>query len=187
MLHFLQYLDLARSLPDYTAIVFPHCACDARKTGNVIVTISPKSLRLRACTTDGTPEVRSPALSRHSLVPRLPPLQISVIRMKGGKDLRARLFTALNQVLVCELNHTPSASSSSSCTHHTLSTHLFPYTHTHTTPAPHTTHLLLSPKSTCSPGTLSQTMRRISRSKLSPSSTTEREGAHDGSKSSHPL
>ena len=74
---FLQYLDLARSLPDYTAIVFPHCACDARKTGNVIVTISPKSLRLRACTTDGAPEVRSPALSQHSLVqiPRLPPLQ----------------------------------------------------------------------------------------------------------------
>ena len=55
---FLQYLDLARSLPDYNVIVFPHCGCDARKTGHVIVAISPKSLRLKACTTEGALEVR---------------------------------------------------------------------------------------------------------------------------------
>jgi len=51
-----EYLDLARSLPDYNVIVFPHCGCDARKTGHVIVAISPKSLRLKACTTEGALE-----------------------------------------------------------------------------------------------------------------------------------
>lgn len=51
-----QYLDLARSLPDYGAIEFPHCSCDARKAGHVIVTIALKHLRLKACSTEGTPE-----------------------------------------------------------------------------------------------------------------------------------
>lgn len=48
-----QYLDLVRSLPDYSSVMFPHCKCDARKVGHVIVTISLSHLKLKACTTEG--------------------------------------------------------------------------------------------------------------------------------------
>ena len=53
----LQYLDLARSLPDYNILEFPHCPCDARKAGHVVVAIGLKHLRLTACTTGGVTEV----------------------------------------------------------------------------------------------------------------------------------
>lgn len=52
----LQYLDLVRSLPDSNAVVFPHCKCDARKVGHVIVAISRSHIRLKACTEDGALE-----------------------------------------------------------------------------------------------------------------------------------
>ena len=48
-----QYLDLVRSSPDYNSITFPHCKCDARKVGHVIVTISLSNLKLKACSIDG--------------------------------------------------------------------------------------------------------------------------------------
>lgn len=51
-----EFLNLARSLPDYNSIKFPHCACDARKVGHVIVTISLETLKLKACSTEGVPE-----------------------------------------------------------------------------------------------------------------------------------
>ena len=51
-----QYLDVVRSLPDYSALEFPHCACDARKVGHVIVIISLDNLKLKACSTEGVPE-----------------------------------------------------------------------------------------------------------------------------------
>lgn len=34
-----EYLKLARELPGYGEIVFPHCSCDSRKDGHVILSI----------------------------------------------------------------------------------------------------------------------------------------------------
>lgn len=51
-----QYLDVVRSVPDYNAVVFPHCKCDARKVGHVIVTINSANIRLKACSEEGVTE-----------------------------------------------------------------------------------------------------------------------------------
>lgn len=51
-----EYLKLARELPGYGEIVFPHCACDSRKDGHVIVSIGASGLKLHACLEDGTLE-----------------------------------------------------------------------------------------------------------------------------------
>lgn len=53
-----QYLDLVSSLPNYNDIVFPHCPCDARKTGHVILTLSLTHLRMKACSTEGVTEAQ---------------------------------------------------------------------------------------------------------------------------------
>lgn len=58
-----EYLKLARSLDGYGSIVFPHCACDSRKEGHVIASISASSFDLHACKEDGTLEV--PTHSNH--------------------------------------------------------------------------------------------------------------------------
>ena len=58
----LQLLDVARTLEGYGTYVFPHCACDARKSGHVIVSISLNSFRLQACSDQGDKEVRSAPL-----------------------------------------------------------------------------------------------------------------------------
>ena len=52
-----QFLDLARSLPGYHTVVFPHCECDARKVGHVKLSISLHQLVLQACSTEGLEEV----------------------------------------------------------------------------------------------------------------------------------
>lgn len=54
----LQYLDIARHLAGYGEVVFPHCACDARKDGHVIAIAAASSFKLQACKEDGSPEVR---------------------------------------------------------------------------------------------------------------------------------
>lgn len=51
-----EYLALARSLPGYGSIVFPHCACDSRKEGHVVPAVDMASLKLHACREDGTME-----------------------------------------------------------------------------------------------------------------------------------
>ena len=51
--HTHQYLDLVRSFTDYNSVTFPHCKCDARKVGHVIVTICLSNLKLKACTVEG--------------------------------------------------------------------------------------------------------------------------------------
>lgn len=51
-----EYLALARTLPGYGDIVFPHCACDSRKEGHVIAAIGMNGFRLHACREDGTRE-----------------------------------------------------------------------------------------------------------------------------------
>ena len=49
---------MARELPGYSEVGFPHCPCDSRKNGHVVAAVSLDALRLRACADDGTPEVR---------------------------------------------------------------------------------------------------------------------------------
>ena len=39
-------------------MTFPHCKCDARKAGHVIVTISLSHLKLKACSTEGELEAQ---------------------------------------------------------------------------------------------------------------------------------
>jgi sorting nexin-27 len=58
-----EFLDLARSLPGYSTIVFPHCECDARKVGHVKVSLTLQQLVLQACSTDGEDELQSPSFS----------------------------------------------------------------------------------------------------------------------------
>lgn len=54
-----QYLQLARELPGYGELVFPHCACDSRKEGHVIAAVASTSFKLHACREDGALEVRN--------------------------------------------------------------------------------------------------------------------------------
>lgn len=55
-LFFFKYLQLARELPGYGDIVFPHCSCDSRKDGHVIAAVGMRSFRLHACREDGSLE-----------------------------------------------------------------------------------------------------------------------------------
>ncbi|XP_077988848.1 sorting nexin-27-like [Glandiceps talaboti] len=55
----LQYLQIARGLEGYNEISFPHCSCDARKTGHIIASCSVEHLKLQACTEDGQLEDQS--------------------------------------------------------------------------------------------------------------------------------
>lgn len=51
-----EYLKLARELPGYGEVVFPHCACDSRKDGHVVVAVGSTGIKLHACREDGTLE-----------------------------------------------------------------------------------------------------------------------------------
>jgi len=53
------YLKLARELPNYGGILFPHCPSDSRKQGHVIPSLSASSFDLHACKEDGTLEVNT--------------------------------------------------------------------------------------------------------------------------------
>lgn len=48
---------MAKELPGYGEVIFPHCPCDSRKTGHVRAAVGYLGLRLIACTEDGTLEV----------------------------------------------------------------------------------------------------------------------------------
>uniref|UniRef100_A0A672FTQ2 Sorting nexin-27 n=1 Tax=Salarias fasciatus TaxID=181472 RepID=A0A672FTQ2_SALFA len=50
------YLSLLRSCEGYNEIIFPHCSCDSRRKGHVIMAISIHHFKLHACTEDGTLE-----------------------------------------------------------------------------------------------------------------------------------
>lgn len=52
----LDYLKMAKELPGYGEVIFPHCPCDSRKTGHVMASVGYLGLRLIACTEDGTLE-----------------------------------------------------------------------------------------------------------------------------------
>ncbi|XKL66009.1 hypothetical protein PGB90_009429 [Kerria lacca] len=53
----LEYLAMARTLPGYGEVVFPHCACDSRKYGRVIISLGELGIKLHACTEDGVLQV----------------------------------------------------------------------------------------------------------------------------------
>ena len=59
-------MDLARSLPGYHAVIFPHCPCDARKVGHVKVAITLHQFTLQACTTEGEDEVSTRGKVKHA-------------------------------------------------------------------------------------------------------------------------
>lgn len=87
-IYLVQFMDLARSLPGYCYVVFPHCRCDARKTGNIILTITLDGLRMRACSTEGVPEV-SPlvvCMARRVSKPHPPPPTETGARLLLGYD-----------------------------------------------------------------------------------------------------
>lgn len=63
----MEYLELARSLPGYGDIVFPHCECDSRKDGHVVAAVGIKSFRLHACRDDGSLEQQTVELSWESI------------------------------------------------------------------------------------------------------------------------
>ncbi|XP_078483744.1 sorting nexin-27-like [Ciona intestinalis] len=48
-----EYLELVNDSPTYGCVIFPHCSCDSRKRGHVIVNISYEAFKLFACTEDG--------------------------------------------------------------------------------------------------------------------------------------
>lgn len=54
---YLDYMKKIHAVSDnYGETVFPHCPCDSRKHGHVIVVLTPTGLKLKACTLEGEPE-----------------------------------------------------------------------------------------------------------------------------------
>jgi sorting nexin-27 len=52
-----QYMQLLHKLPSYNTLSFPHCKCDARKTGHIILLLNTTGLSLKACSEEGVLEV----------------------------------------------------------------------------------------------------------------------------------
>ena len=48
-----EFVKIAQSCPGYNEISFPHCQCDSRQDGHVILTLSAEKISIRACTVDG--------------------------------------------------------------------------------------------------------------------------------------
>lgn len=48
-----EYLEMVRQLEGYSRVAFPHCPCESRKTGGIILSVSFCGLSLRACDSDG--------------------------------------------------------------------------------------------------------------------------------------
>ena len=54
---YLDYMKKIHAVSDnYGETVFPHCPCDSRKHGHVIVVLTTTGLKLKACTLEGEPE-----------------------------------------------------------------------------------------------------------------------------------
>lgn len=48
---------MVRQLEGYNRIAFPHCACDSRKGGDVLLSVVFENLSLRACDINGQLQV----------------------------------------------------------------------------------------------------------------------------------
>lgn len=64
-------METVSQLDGYGDIVFPHCACDARKEGHVIAIVCFSAFKLQACKEDGISEVRCQQLAFLYLVSEL--------------------------------------------------------------------------------------------------------------------
>ncbi len=53
---YLDYMRVVHKYEGYGETVFPHCPCDSRKHGHVIVELTPNCFRLKACTREGASE-----------------------------------------------------------------------------------------------------------------------------------
>ena len=48
-----EFLKVVRTCGGYNTVTFPHCACDSRKDGHVILSISNDRISIQACSLDG--------------------------------------------------------------------------------------------------------------------------------------
>lgn len=48
-----EFLEVVHTCPGYNTIVFPHCACDSRRDGHVILLISFNKISIQACSQSG--------------------------------------------------------------------------------------------------------------------------------------
>ena len=48
-----EFLKVIQSCPGYNMVSFPHCACDSRKDGHVILSLSQEKISIQACTSTG--------------------------------------------------------------------------------------------------------------------------------------
>lgn len=48
-----EFLEVVQSCPGYNTVSFPHCACDSRKDGHVILSISFQKISIQACLLTG--------------------------------------------------------------------------------------------------------------------------------------
>ncbi|RDD46347.1 Sorting nexin-27 [Trichoplax sp. H2] len=62
------FVELAQTLRGYNTVVFPHCASNVRKNGNVIVSISKSGLALTACTNTGELEEQEHKFNWDSII-----------------------------------------------------------------------------------------------------------------------
>ncbi|KAK0425687.1 hypothetical protein QR680_009324 [Steinernema hermaphroditum] len=71
-----QYLSLVRKLKGYSTVQFPHCECDSRKTGHVVLSASFDAMYIRACSVSGD-------LEEDEIVVEWPNLQLYEIEDEG--------------------------------------------------------------------------------------------------------
>lgn len=92
-----EYLKLARELSGYGEIVFPHCACDSRKDGHVIVRVGTSGIKLHACREDGTCESQVVELSWESVTQWEPDDEAMAFCLKYNRQDKAprwvKIFT----------------------------------------------------------------------------------------------
>lgn len=55
----MEYLKHVHKFSGYGELVFPHCPCDSRKNGHVIVVLNSQCFSLKACSREGEPESQS--------------------------------------------------------------------------------------------------------------------------------
>lgn len=65
---YMDYLKHVHKFDGYGEIVFPHCPCDSRKNGHIILILNSLGLKLRACSREGEPESQVVEFAYESLV-----------------------------------------------------------------------------------------------------------------------
>lgn len=73
-------MDLAHTLVGYNHLNFPHCECDARKAGHVIMSVGSRGIVLKACTEEGILQVGG----TFKIIILKPPFNIIILMMING-------------------------------------------------------------------------------------------------------